>query len=152
MVYFRFRATTNMEEFINFAARNYHLFIALAVVIAIIVWTEMRRVTQGYKEITPAEAVLLINKQNAFVLDIRESNERIQGSIIDAKHIALSVLTQNIGGLSADKEKPIIVFCKTGNRSSQASKQLLKNNYTRVFSLKGGINAWINDHLPVTKN
>ncbi len=140
-----------MEEFINFAARNYYLFIALAAVIAIILWTEMRRVTQGYKEIAPAEAVLLINKQNALVLDIREANEQAQGSIIGAKHIALSVLAQNIDSLSAEKEKPILVFCKMGNQSSQASKQLLKNNYTQVFSLKGGINAWINDHLPVTK-
>lgn len=140
-----------MEEFIDFASRNYHLFIALAVVLALILWTEVRRATKGYKEITPAEAVLLINKEDALVLDVRETNERSQGSIIDAKHVAFSTLSQKIDSIEKDKDKPILVICKMGNQSSQACKLLLKNSYTKVFGLKGGINAWINDQLPVTK-
>ncbi len=140
-----------MEEFIGFASRNYFLFAALATVIALIVITELRRFTRGYKEITPTEAVLLINKEDALVLDIREANERVQGSIIDARHVAFSTLSQQVNNITKDKDKPILVFCKMGNRSSQACKLLLKNSYTRVYGLKGGINSWLNDQLPVTK-
>lgn len=140
-----------MEEFIDFASRNYLLFVALTAVITLIIITELRRATRGYKEITPAEAVLLINKENALVLDVREANEHSQGSIIDAKHTALSTLSQNVDKIAADKDKPILVVCKMGNRSSEACKLLLKNSYTNVFGLKGGINAWINEQLPVTK-
>jgi len=140
-----------MEEYIDFASRHYLLFIALIAIIALILMTELRRFSQGFKEISPADAVQLINKENALVLDVREANERGQGSIIDAKHIALSNLPEKVSSLSKDKDKPILVFCKMGNRTSQACKLLLKNSYTKVFGLKGGITAWIADQMPVTK-
>ena len=140
-----------MEEYIDFASRNYLLFITLAAVITLIIITELRRATKGYKEVSPADAVLLINKEDALVLDIREENERTQGSIVNSKHIAFSKLTDKLDNISSDKDKPILVFCKMGNRSSQACKLLLKNSYTNVFGLKGGITAWINEQLPITK-
>ncbi len=140
-----------MQAYIEFAGRHPLLFVALAAVIALIIMTELRRATKGYKEVLPAEAVRLINKEDALVLDVREANELGQGTIIDSKHIALSALPEKVGDLSKDKNKPILVFCKMGNRSSQASKLLLKDSYTNVFSLKGGITAWMNDQLPITK-
>ena len=140
-----------MEEYISFASKHYLLFIALGAIIALIVITELRRFTQGYKELTPAEAVMMINKEDALILDIREANDRKQGSIIGAKHIALSTLPKKVNNLSENKDRPILVFCKMGNLSSKACKLLLKNNYTKVFGLKGGINAWINEQLPITK-
>ena len=140
-----------MQEYIEFAGRHMMLFIALAAVVALIIITELKRFTKGFKEVLPAEAVRLINKEDALVLDVREANELAQGSIIDAKHIALSALPEKVTNLAKDKDKPIVVFCKMGNRSAQACKLLLKNSYTNVFGLKGGINAWINDQLPITK-
>jgi rhodanese-related sulfurtransferase len=140
-----------MQEYIEFAGRHTLLFVALAAVIALIIMTELRRIMKGYKEIIPSEAVMLINKQNAMVLDVREADELGQGSIIDSKHIALSILPERLDSLSKDKDKPILVFCKMGNRSAQACKLLLKNSYTNVFGLKGGINAWVNDQLPISK-
>lgn len=140
-----------MEEYISFASKNYLLFIALGVIITLIVFTELRRFTQGYKEVPPAEAVHLINKENALVLDIREANDRKQGNIIGAKHIALSTLPDKVNTLSENKDRPLLVFCKMGNLSAQACKVLLKNNYTRVFGLKGGITSWISEQMPITK-
>lgn len=140
-----------MQEYIEFAGRHTLLFVALAAIIALIIMSELKRATKGYKEVIPAEAVRLINKEDAIVLDIRESNELGQGSIIDSKHIALSALPEKLDSLSKDKDKPILVFCKMGNKSAQACKLLLKNSYTNVFGLKGGITAWQNDQLPITK-
>ena len=140
-----------MQEYIEFAGRHTLLFIALAAIITLIIMTELRRATKGYKEVIPAEAVRLINKEDAMVLDIREANELGQGTIIDSKHIALSVLAEKIDSLAKDKDKPILVFCKVGNRSAQACKLLLKNGYTNVSGLKGGITAWVNDQFPIAK-
>ena len=140
-----------MQEYIEFAGRHPLLFVSLAAVIALIIMSELKRATKGYKEVIPAEAVRLINKEDAMVIDVRESNELGQGSIIDSKHIALSVLPEKLDSLGADKDKPILVICKMGNRSAQACKLLLKNSYTNVFGLKGGITAWQNDQLPITK-
>lgn len=140
-----------MQEYIEFAGRHPLLFVALAAVIALIIMTELKRATKGYKEVPPAEAVRLINKEDAMVLDVRESNELGQGSIIDSKHIALSALPDKLNDLSIDKEKPILVTCKLGNRSAQACKLLLKNSYSNVFGLKGGLTAWQNEQLPLSK-
>ena len=140
-----------MQEYIEFAGRHVLLFVALAAVVILIIVSELKRFTKGYKEVLPAEAVMLINKQDALVLDVREANELGQGTIIDSKHIALGALDDKISSLPSDKEKPIVVFCKMGNRSAQAAKLLLKNSYTNVFSLKGGFTAWVNDQLPITK-
>jgi len=140
-----------MQEYIEFAGRHTLLFVALAAVIALIIMSELKRATKGYKEVLPSEAVRLINKEDAIVVDVREANELGQGTIIDSKHIALSALPERIDNLSPDKDKPILVFCKMGNRSAQACKLLLKNSYTNVFGLKGGITAWTNDQLPITK-
>ena len=140
-----------MQEYIEFAGRHSMLFIALAAVVALIIMTELKRATKGYKEVLPSEAVRLINKENAMVLDVREASEIGQGSIIDSKHVALSVLPEKLASLSNNKDQPILVFCKMGNRSAQACKLLLKNSYTNVFGLKGGLTAWINDQLPITK-
>ena len=140
-----------MQEYIEFAGRHSMLFIALAAVIALIIMTELKRVTKGYKEVLPSEAVRLINKEDAMVLDIREANELEQGSIIDSKHVALSILPEKLDGLSRNKDQPILVICKTGNRTTQACKLLLKNSYSNVFGLKGGITAWVNDQFPITK-
>ncbi len=140
-----------MQEYIEFAGRHTMLFIALAAVVALIIMCELKRATKGFKEVPPSEAVRLINKEDALVLDVREANELGQGSIIDAKHVALSVLPEKLDNLANNKDQPILVFCKMGNRSAQACKLLLKNSYTNVFGLKGGITAWVNDQLPITK-
>lgn len=140
-----------MQEYIEFAGRHVLLFVALGAVIVLIIVSELKRFTKGYKEVLPAEAVMLINKQDALMLDVREANELGQGSIMDSKHIALGTLDDKISSLPSDKDKPIVVFCKMGNRSAQAAKLLLKNSYTNVFSLKGGFTAWVNDQLPITK-
>lgn len=140
-----------MQEYIEFAGRHVLLFTALGAVIVLIIMSELKRLTKGYKEVLPSQAVMLINREDALVLDVREANELGQGSIIDAKHISMSTLPDKIASLPSDKNKPIVVFCKMGNRSAQASKLLLQNGYTSVSSLKGGITAWINEQLPITK-
>ena len=135
----------------DFIASNLVLFAALGIIIALILRMEIKRALRGFKSVTPAEAVRFINKEDALVLDIRESNELSQGSIRGAKHLALSVLKQRLEELQEYIEKPIIMYCKTGNRSTQACEILKKNNFSNVMSLKGGLEAWKMDNLPVVK-
>jgi rhodanese-related sulfurtransferase len=135
----------------DFFTNNIILFVALGIIIALIIRMEIKRVMRGFKEITPAEAVLLINKEDAIMLDVRESNELAQGSIRDAKHLALSVLKQRVNELETHVEQPVIAYCKTGNRSSAACEILKKNNFANVMSLKGGIESWKTANLPVVK-
>lgn len=135
----------------SFITENFILFAALGIILALILRMEIKRAMRGFKDVSPAEAVQLINKEDAVVIDIRESNELAQGSIRDAKHLALSVLKQRVDELKAHTDKPVITYCKSGNRSSEACEILKKNDFANVMSLKGGIEAWKGANLPVVK-
>jgi rhodanese-related sulfurtransferase len=100
--------------------------------------------------LTPAEATLLMNREDALVLDVRETGEWGSGHITGARHIALGQLDKRLSELDKFKEKPIIVVCATGNRSSSACGQLKKHGFGKVFSLGGGVSSWREANLPLT--
>jgi rhodanese-related sulfurtransferase len=137
-----------MEQYIEFVGKNPLLFILLAVILGMILWTEMRRFTRGFKELTPVQVVQMMNHDDALLLDVREDAELNQGRISGAKHIPLSVLKQRIEELGKYRNKPIITFCRSGNRSLQASSMLKKHQFEHVFHMKGGLLAWEGAQLP----
>lgn len=140
-----------MERYIEFVGNNPILFALLAVVIGLIVWTELRRFTRAYKEISPIEAVQLINHDNALMLDVREDAEITQGRIQGAKHIPLSVLKQRVNELEKFRDRPVVAYCRTGSRSGQAGNILCGSQFQKVYHMKGGIMAWESDNLPKSK-
>ncbi|MDG1249504.1 MAG: rhodanese-like domain-containing protein [Gammaproteobacteria bacterium] len=140
--------TTPYSEFIS---TNFILFAALGIILALILRMEIKRAIRGFKIITPKEAVMLINKEEAILIDVREDNELAQGFIRGSKHLSLSVLKQRVDELKTHSEKPMIAYCRTGNRSLTACEILKKNNFHNIMSLRGGLEAWRVDNLPVVK-
>lgn len=140
-----------MSSFSEFITQNFILFAGLGIIVALIIRMEIKLAFRGFKTVTPAEAVLLMNKEDAVIVDVREDNERVSGHIKGAKHLALSVLKQRVNELQSYAEKPIITYCKMGSRSSQACEILKKNDFKNVMSLKGGIEAWQTVNLPIVK-
>jgi rhodanese-related sulfurtransferase len=100
--------------------------------------------------ISVTEATLLINREDALVLDVRETSEWSSGHIPNARHVALGQLEKHMSELEKFKGKPIIVCCASGNRSSSACATLKKAGFDRVFSLNDGIGGWKGAGLPVT--
>jgi rhodanese-related sulfurtransferase len=100
--------------------------------------------------LTPAEATLMMNREDAMVLDVRETSEWGGGHITGARHITLGQLENRLSELDKFKEKPIIVVCATGNRSASACGNLKKHGFGKVFSLGGGVSAWREANLPLT--
>jgi len=104
----------------------------------------------GGKGISVTEATLLINREDAVVVDVRETQEWSSGHIANARHLALGQLDKRLSELEKFKSKPVIVCCASGNRSSSACGTLKRAGFERVFSLSGGIGAWKDAGLPVT--
>lgn len=100
--------------------------------------------------VSPSEATLLMNREDAVVLDVRETGEWDSGHITGARHIALAQLDKRLSELDKFKAKPIIVVCATGNRSASACGQLKKHGFDKVYSLGGGISGWREASLPLT--
>lgn len=85
----------------------------------------------------------------AFVLDVREPYEWNEGHIPNATLIPLGTLPNQLA--SVPKDKPIVVICRSGNRSQSGRDILLKAGFTNVTSVNGGMLAWESARLPVTK-
>jgi rhodanese-related sulfurtransferase len=100
--------------------------------------------------LSPAEATLMMNREDALVLDVRETGEWSSGHIQGARHITLAQLEKRMSEIEKFKEKPIIVVCASGNRSASACGQLKKGGFDKVYSLGGGVSSWIEANLPLT--
>lgn len=82
--------------------------------------------------------VLLENDDNVTLLDVRTIEEYKEGHLRDATLIPVHALADNLGMLKQDKNKKIIVYCRTGSRSVPASRILEENGFTPL-NVKGGI-------------
>jgi rhodanese-related sulfurtransferase len=140
-----------MEQYLEFVSNHPLLFAALAAVLAMLVWTEVRRFTAGYQTIGPNDAVRLMNQGEPLILDVREDSEVRQGKIEGAKHIPLGVLAKRIDEVAGNKDKPVIVYCRSGNRSAAACGILKRSGFENVHNLKGGVMAWSQANLPLKK-
>lgn len=140
-----------MERLPEFAGNHPQLFIALGVVLALLAWSYIKGALQGFKNVGPTEATLLINHDDAVVLDIREDHEFKDGYILDSVHIPLGRLKDSLGRLEKYRDRPIIASCRSGSRSGIACSTLLKNGFDKVYNLKGGVIAWQNANLPLKK-
>jgi rhodanese-related sulfurtransferase len=105
----------------------------------------------GGNNISVNEATLLINRQDALVVDVRETAEWSTGHIPNARHIALGHLGKHLSEIDKFKDKPVIVVCASGNRSSSGCGVLKKAGFQQVFNLAGGVGAWSDAGLPMTR-
>jgi len=115
-----------------------------------LVWPLLRRGAGG-PSVTTLEATQLINRQDALLLDVREQAEFAQSHILNSRLLPLSQLEARVGDIEKFKDKPVIVYCATGNRSSAAAAVLKKHGFTNVVNLAGGFAAWQQAGLPVQK-
>ena len=92
---------------------------------------------------------MLKDKDKYFLLDVRTPEEYEEGFIENSVLIPLSELEGRISEIPGDK--PIIVYCRSGNRSAQAAEILIKNNFSQVYNMLGGITEWGKKGYPLIK-
>jgi len=112
-----------------------------------------------YKEGLPISEVNLItvqdlhkwlnSKERITVVDVRRESEWTEGHIENSKHIYLGHLEKQANKIP--RHNPIVVICKTGNRSSFGASVLLKAGFDRVHNCLGGIDAWSKSGFPLVK-
>ena len=140
-----------MNEYVTFVQHNLLLVVGFVGVLGIIIWLEYNRFTRKYKQLDTTQAVRLLNDENTIVIDVREGNEVSAGKVKGARHIPLGQVATRVGELEKFKDQPILVYCRSGNRSAMAANTLTKKGFTNVNNLAGGITAWESANLPVSK-
>ncbi|MFV0663299.1 rhodanese-like domain-containing protein [Denitromonas sp.] len=134
----------------EFLQQNWY-WAALAVASGAFLFIETLRQRGDGSSLSPVQATLMINREDATIIDVREQNEFIQGHIPNARHIPLAALEKRGPELEKLKQQPIIVCCASGARSKAAIATLHKLGCEKVFNLQGGMAGWQQAGQPVTR-
>lgn len=101
--------------------------------------------------LSAAEAVMMMNRDKAVVIDVCEAGEYAQGHIAGARNIPLAQLEAQLPGAVKNKATPLILVCQAGVRSARAVAAAKKLGYENAQSLAGGLKAWRDANMPVSK-
>jgi rhodanese-related sulfurtransferase len=142
-------ATVRTRNKVNFIVNNWMLISIALASGGLLLW----QVLQGAANagLSPAAAVLLMNREKAVVLDVCESSEYAAGHIVGAKNVPLGELEAKLVATVKNKTLPLILVCQSGARSGRAVAIAKKLGYEQAQSLGGGLAAWKSANLPVEK-
>jgi len=140
-----------MQEYLDFFARHWVLSAAALVLIVLLIATEVSKKLRKFKDISPAEAARIVGNDDNLVLDVREPDEFKSGHLRGAKLIPLGSLAGKLSEIEKFKDKTVLVYCRSGNRSATAANILCRAGFSDVSNLAGGIIAWQSEHYPVKK-
>lgn len=131
----------------NFIQQNL-LLVGLVVISGAMLALSFKRSPNG---LSPANATLMINREDAVVIDVRAPGEFANGHIPQSRNIPADKIVERLGELEKVKGRPLILSCQSGMRTAGAAKALKAQGFDRVFTLDGGIAAWEQAGLPVKK-
>ncbi len=134
----------------EFVAANWELFAGLVVVLALLAWSYNADSLGGFRNVGTAEAVSLINRSGARVVDLRASDEFNTGHVQDAMHLPYAEMQARADGIDWAAGKPVLMVCSAGQRPAVATRALKKAGVEQVFNLQGGMRAWQDANLPVS--
>jgi rhodanese-related sulfurtransferase len=136
---------------VKFVLNNIWLVLAAAVSGAILVWPLVSRRLTGVPEVGALQAVQLLNRKDALLIDVREPAEFNAGHAPNSKNFPLAQLDKRVGELEKFKNRPAVIVGQAGGRSHAATALLKKAGFAEVVILAGGINAWQQANMPMEK-
>jgi rhodanese-related sulfurtransferase len=139
---------------LEFLLKNWMLVLTALVSGFFLVWPQIKG-KGGAGSIGTNEAVRLINRERAVLIDVSEPDEFAKGHPNGARNVPISKLEGKLEGskdLPSNKALPLVVVCPTGSRASRAASLLRKAGYEKAQPLAGGLDAWREAKLPVEKS
>lgn len=136
-----------MSQFLVFVVHEWQLFLALAVLGMLYVWTEGRR---AGATISVHQLTAQVNGGAAVILDLRDAKEYREGHITHAMNIPFAKLGERLPELQMHREGTLILVDKMGQHSGSAGRTLREAGYN-VLRLQGGMSEWTASNLPVVK-
>jgi len=135
---------------LSFILENWYLFTAALVSGGLLLWPVVRQGGTGGVRVSTADAVQLINRQKAVLIDISEPAQYAAGHPLGAKSVPLASL-ETSRELPKNKAVPVVVVCPTGSRAPRAVAVLKKLGFENARALAGGLDAWRAANLPIEK-
>ena len=141
----------DMNQLSEFAGNHALLVLALAGIVTMLLAGEIQQRIGGVKNVGPNDAIRMLNHDNVIIIDMRNDKDYQAGHIVNAVH--LPECDQGaIGRLEKFRKRPLIVYCRSGQQSTGVCSKLRKQGFEPVYNLKGGVLAWQNANLPLSKS
>ncbi|ANE75641.1 rhodanese-like domain-containing protein [Dickeya solani] len=141
-----------MQEIMPFISRHPILSVAwIALLVAVIVLTVKSKLSK-VKEVARGEAIQLINKEEAVVIDTRNRDDYRRGHIAGAINLLPNdIKNGSLSELEKHKAQPVIVVCANGMASREPAENLFNAGFERVVILKDGLAGWSGENLPLVR-
>ncbi len=140
-----------MAQLAEFIGNHVLLVTLFMAVLFLFLITAYKQASDGLKTVTVEQLTHLVNQQNAKLVDVRPADVYAKGHIANAINMPMADIETGKMKLEGLKKRPVVVYCQMGNTSMKACKSLSEAGIEATFSLKGGVNAWLNDKLPLAK-
>jgi len=140
-----------MSQLVEFMGNHPFMVTLFLVVLFLFLNTLYKEKNKAFQHVNIDQLTRLVNQQNAQVVDIRSKEAFDNGHIVNAINMSLEDITSGKAKTDKLKKKPVVVYCQTGKNSATVSQKLSDGGLEQVFNLQGGINAWINEKLPLSK-
>jgi rhodanese-related sulfurtransferase len=132
----------------EFITNHLLLFMALLAILAMLVGGELRHRLGKVKQVTPGEATRLLNHEDAIMVDMRTDKDYRDGHIVNAVHAPADNAATK---LQKYRDQSLIIYCRNGQQSVKLGEDLVKQGFGSVYNLKGGLAAWQQADLPLSK-
>jgi len=137
-----------MEKLPEYIA-NHPWLVSLAVVAAVLVIAfEVRARRDAYAGISPQDLIRLQN-QGALIIDLRNPETFAVGHIGNSRRMDSADMLVAGDTLKKFKGKNVVVYCESGSTGAAAARVLARQGFKQVFNLKGGIEGWRRENLPL---
>ena len=137
-----------LDKIFLFAGEHFVLVATFIVLVGIFFYTESLR---GGEAVSPQQVSHLVNRAEALVIDLRSGDAFRKGHIHGSENVPEDKFDGELARLEKLEGRPIILVCELGSQSAAAGRKLMARKVKPVYRLKGGIDAWVGDRLPLVK-
>ena len=139
--------TQTLAKFLEFITVHYMLSGAFLIIVVLLIVQQSRN---SGRNLSSRELTAMVNRDEAFILDIRPKKDFVAGHIVGSENISSDQLKTRMADLEKYKDKTIIVVCASGVNAGSACSELKKAGFNAA-RLSGGITGWRSENLPVVK-
>lgn len=139
------------EQILQFMQNHWMLCTAGVVVLSLIIFEELKDRIAGSPKISAQDTSLMQSRENALVVDLRNQKKFADGHILGSLNIVRADIEQHLKKIETHKDKALILVDDQDTGASQIRNKLHTKGFTKIFVLAGGINAWLEAKLPLTK-
>ena len=136
-----------MQDLVQFASNNMLLVTGLIASGLAAIFYELRLKARNIASLSVPLAVRMIN-DGSKVIDVRNAEQFAAGHIVDAKNVPQEALLKDSSQIAKSK-KNVVLVCDTGATSGECVAQLRKEGLENVFNLRGGLEEWRKENLPL---